>query len=380
MAANGHALLSASASKRWMACTPSARLTESMEDTTSDFALEGTEAHELCEHKLNKALGLTAEALSEFEFYSEEMEDCANGYAAFVLEVYEEAKKKCKDPMVLVEQRLDFSNYVPDGFGTGDSIVVGDGVLHVIDYKHGKGVLVSAEHNPQMMLYALGAVNIFDSLYDFHIVKMTIYQPRLSNVSTFEITKDELLKWATEELVPKAEMAYKGEGTLVCGEWCQFCKAKATCRERANSNMALAAYDFKEPPFLEDDEIIEILSKVDGLVNWANEIKDYCLQEALKGKKWNGYKLVEGRSNRKYADEDAVAKSLEDTGLDPYEKKLLGITELTKRIGKSKFSELVEKYVFKPQGKPCLTVETDKRPELIISTAKDDFIDKTEEE
>lgn len=381
MAANGHALLSASASKRWMACPPSARLTEAMEDSTSDFALEGTDAHALCEHKLNVALFDSKEPLEELKYYSEEMEECAEGYKAFVLESYEEIKKVCKDPLILVEQRLDFSNYVPDGFGTGDSVIVGEGIIHVIDYKHGMGVLVSSEHNPQMMLYALGALNLFDDLYNIKKVLMTIYQPRLSNVSTFEMSKDDLLKWANEELVPKANMAFKGEGSFSCGEWCRFCKAKTTCRERANFNMALAAYDFKEPPFLEDYEIAEILSKVDGLVNWANEVKDYCLQEALKGKKWDGWKLVEGRSNRKYSDEEAVVNTLTTAGLDPYEKKLLSITELTKKIGKNKFAELVEKYVVKPQGKATLVPSTDKRAELIISSAQEDFKnnDNTEE-
>lgn len=373
MAASGHALLSASASKRWMSCTPSARLTEAMEDTTSDFALEGTDAHALCEFKVNESLGIKQEPLEELKYYSEEMDDCAEGYKEFVLESYEDIKKICKDPLVLVEQRLDFSNYVPDGFGTGDSVIVGDGILHVIDYKHGMGVLVSSEHNSQMMLYALGALNIFDSLYDIKTVLMSIYQPRLSNVSTFEMNKEDLLKWANEELIPKADMAFKGEGEFSCGEWCRFCKARNQCRERANYNMALASYDFKEPPFLDDDEIVDILSKVDGLVNWANEVKDYCLQEALKGKKWNGWKLVEGRSNRKYSDEVAVVSELIKAGIDPYEKKLLSITELTKKIGKTKFAELVEKYIIKPQGKATLVTSDDKRAEMVINSAQDDF-------
>lgn len=373
MGTNSHALLSASASKRWMSCPPSARLTEEIEDATSDFALEGTDAHTLCEHKLNVVLNGSTEPTPELEYYSEEMEDCAEGYKAFVLEAYEGMKKVCSESIVLIEQRLDFSNYVPDGFGTGDCVIVGVGVLHIIDYKHGMGVLVSSENNPQMMLYALGALNIFDDLYDIEKVKMTIYQPRLSNVSTFEMSKEQLLQWAKDELVPKANLAYRGEGEFSCGEWCRWCKIKNICRERANHNMALAAFDFKQPPFLNDDEIVEILSKVDGLVNWANEIKDYCLQEALKGKKWNGWKLVEGRSNRKYVDEDAVANALTTAGIDPYEQKLLSITELTKRIGKTKFAELVEKYVVKPQGKPCLTTIDDKRAEMIINSAQEDF-------
>ena len=255
-------------------------------------------------------------------------------HAAYVLELLAEAKKVTTDPIVLIEQRLDYSKYVESGFGTGDCVLIADGTLNIVDYKHGKGVEVSAEHNPQMMLYALGALEIFDALYDIDTVTMTIYQPRRSSVSTYTVSTAELLEWAETVLKPTDELAFKGEGEFHCGEWRQFCKAKADCRERARANLALAAYDFAEPPLLTDEEVEEVLSKVDDLVSWANDIKEYALQAAISGKAWNGWKVVEGRSNRKYTDERLVAAAIIAAGHDPYEQKLLGITEMQKTLGK----------------------------------------------
>lgn len=272
-----HALLSASSSHRWLNCPPSARLGENYEDRGSDFAAEGTDAHSLCEHKLKTALGIPSEDPTEnLSWYNEEMEECASGYAAYVLELLTEAKKVTTDPIVLIEQRLDYSKYVESGFGTGDCVLIADGTLNIVDYKHGKGVEVSADHNPQMMLYALGALEIFDALYDIDTITMTIYQPRRSNVSTYTVSTAELLEWAETVLKPTAALAFSGEGEFHCGEWCQFCKAKADCRERARANLALAAYDFAEPPLLTDEEIEEVLAKVDDLVSWANDIKEYA--------------------------------------------------------------------------------------------------------
>lgn len=374
MANSGHAFLSASASKRWLNCPPSARLCESYDDVESDFAAEGTDAHTLCEYKLKKALGLIKdEAVPTLTWYNQEMEDCANSYVAYILEIVEEIKKTCPDLIVLIEQRLDFSKYVKEGFGTGDCVIIADGTLYIIDYKHGRGVEVEAYENPQMKLYALGGLELFDCLYEIDKVSMTIYQPRRANISVFIMDKIDLYNWAEEILKPTAELAYKGKGSYKCGEWCQWCKAKVTCRERASVNMKLAELDFAKPPILTDEEIEEVLSKVDGLVSWANEIKEYCLHEALRGKKWNGWKVVEGRSNRKFSDENQVALLVTKAGYDPYEKKLLGITEMQKRLGKATFEELLEKYVIKPIGKPSLVPNEDKRPEFGISTAKDDF-------
>lgn len=379
MPPKGHAVLSASSSERWLRCPPSARLCESYEDKGSDYAAEGTDAHELCEYKLRKALGMEAQDPTEnLTWFNEEMSDCANGYAAYVLEQVEAAKQTCADPVVLIEQRVDFSRWVESGYGTADCIIIADGTLQIIDYKHGLGVLVSAEENPQMQCYALGALELFDDIYDIDSVRMTIYQPRRDNVSTYEISKDELYRWADEVLKPTADLAFAGDGNFLCGEWCGFCKAKHDCRARADANMELARYDFKLPPLLTDEEIEEIISRVDDLVAWAADIKDYALQQAISGKEWNGWKLVEGRSNRKYTNETAVAGAVTDAGFDPYERKVLGVTAMQKLLGKSRFEELLAAYIEKPQGKPTLVPESDKRPAM--NTAKNDFMEENDYE
>lgn len=375
MPPNVHALLSASAAYRWLKCPPSARLCESYDDKGSDYAAEGTDAHELCEYKLKKALGLeTMNPTKRLAWYSEEMENCANGYVAFILEMVEAAKEICSDPKVLIEQRVDFSRWVEQGFGTADCIIIADGTLRICDYKHGIGVLVSAEDNPQMKCYALGALELFDDIYDIDNVSMTIYQPRRENISTFEIAKDKLYKWADEVLKPTADLAFAGEGNFLCGEWCGFCKAKHKCHARAEANLMLAQYDFKLPPLLEDTEIETILSRVDELVAWVSDIKEYALQQAISGKKWNDWKLVEGRANRKYSNEEAVIQAVTNAGFNPYEKKLLGITAMQKLLGKTRFDELLAGYIEKPQGKPTLVPESDKRPAM--NNAKSDFMEE----
>lgn len=367
-----HALLSASSSHRWINCPPSARFCESYDDKSSDYAAEGTDAHSLCEYKLKSALGMEAQDPTEkLTYYNEEMEDCANGYAAYAMELVEAAKGKSADPVVLIEQRLDYSRFVESGFGTGDCVIVADGTLHIVDYKHGKGVQVEADNNPQMMLYALGALEIFDGIYDIDTVSMTIYQPRRSNVSTFMMVKDDLYQWVKETLKPAAELAYAGEGKFKCGDWCQFCKAKQDCRKRAEYNMELAKYDFQLPPLLADEDIEIILGRIDGLVSWANDIKEYALQAAVGGKEWHGWKLVEGRSNRRYTDENVVAATVTAAGFDPYERKVLGVTAMTSLLGKKRFEEVLSGYIDKPQGKPALVPESDKRPAM--NTAKNDF-------
>ena len=374
MPPNGHALLSASSSDRWLHCPPSARLCEAYADKGSDYAAEGTEAHALCEYKLRKALGMEAEDPTEnLSWFNQEMDDCATGYAAFILELVEAAKETCADPVVLIEQRLDYSKYVKSGFGTGDCVLISDGTLHIVDFKYGRGVQVDAEDNPQMKLYALGALEIFDCLYEIKTVSMTIYQPRRANISTFTLSRQELVDWAETVLAPTAELAYAGDGDYHCGEWCQFCKAKADCRERARVNLELARYDFKLPPLLTDEDIEDILSRVDDLVSWASDIKEYALQQAISGKEWHGWKLVEGRSNRRYTNEAAVEQAVTQAGYDPYERKLLGITAMQKMLGKARFDELLTAYIEKPQGKPTLVPESDKRPAM--NTAKNDFME-----
>lgn len=367
-----HALLSASSADRWLHCPPSARLSESYEDKGSDYAAEGTDAHSLCEYKLKKALGMEADDPTEnLSWFNQEMDDHATGYAAYVLEQVEAAKESCSDPVVLIEQRVDFSRWVKQGFGTADCIIIADGTLQIIDFKYGLGVLVSAEENPQIMCYGLGALEIFDCLYEIDTVRMTIYQPRRENLSTYELSREDLLRWADETLTPAADLAFAGDGNFLCGEWCGFCKAKNACRARAKANLELAKYEFKLPPLLTDEDVEEILSKVDDLVAWASDIKDYALQQAISGKVWTGFKLVEGRSNRKYVNDAAVAAAVEKAGFDPYEQKLLGITAMQKLLGKARFEEVLAGLVEKPQGKPTLVPESDKRPAM--NNAKSDF-------
>lgn len=367
-----HAVLSASSANRWLHCPPSVRLSEGYMDKASVFAMEGTSAHELCEYKLRSALGMEAENPTEnLNFYNIEMEECAEGYATYILELVEKAKETCSDPVVMVEQRVDFSRYVPEGFGTADCIIIADDILNIVDYKHGKGVEVSAEDNPQMKLYALGALELFDCLYDISKVQMTIFQPRLSNVSVFVMDKADLLNWANDELTAKAELAFEGKGELCCGEWCKFCKAKSNCKERARVNMEMAQYEFRKSSLLTDEEVVKILSRIDELTSWASDVKNFALEQAVRGKQWSGWKVVEGRSNRKYTDEGAVAQVVKNAGYNPYDEKIMGITNMTKMLGKEKFNELLGDFVERPQGKPTLVPEDDNRPRM--NTAKEDF-------
>lgn len=374
-----HAKLSASSAHRWMNCNPSANLEREFADRSSEAAAEGSAAHALCEHKLRKALKmLSTRPVSKYD--SDEMEMYTDSYVEFVLEQIEVAKQHCADPFVLIEQRLDFSCYVPDGFGTGDCLIVADKLLHIIDFKYGLGVLVDAEENPQMMLYALGALRLFDALYDIDTISMSIFQPRRENVSTWTITVAELEEWAEQTLRPKAELAFKGEGEFNPGPWCTFCKAAVKCRARAEEKLALARYEFAKPPLLTDEEIEDILSRLDDLTKWANEIAAYAQDAAINhGKQWSGFKLVEGRSIRKYTDETAVVIAATAAGYrDIFKKSLIPITEMEKLMGKKTFAEVLGGLVIKPQGKPTLVPASDKRP-AIHTGANHDFTEITEE-
>ena len=308
------------------------------------------------------------------KYDSDEMDACTDGYVAFVLEAVAQARLICKDPLVLIEQQLDFSGYVPEGFGTGDAIVIADGTLHIIDFKYGQGVLVEAEGNPQMMLYALGALAQWSHLYEIGEVAMTVYQPRRENVSTWVISKGGLYLWAEEVLVPKAALAFKGEGDFSPGEHCRFCRAATKCRARADANLALARFEFALPPVLTDDEIAGILGLLDDITSWANDIKDYALTSALFGKEWPGFKVVSGRSVRRFTDEDAVAEAAKEAGYtDIWRKSLITLTDFEKLMGKAKFQDILGGLVTKPPGKPALVPDTDKRPALELSSAADDF-------
>jgi hypothetical protein len=369
-----HAILSASSSHRWLHCLPSARLELEFDNTSGTAADEGTAAHALSEHKLKKALHIRSKRpISDYD--SDEMEECTDSYVDFVMEQVELARKSCNDPIVLIEQHLDFSCYVPDGFGTGDCVIIADDRLHIVDFKYGMGVLVDAMDNPQMKLYALGALEIYDSLYDINEVSMTIFQPRRENVSTWTVPVDELKVWAEEELKPKAVKAFNGEGEYIPGEWCTFCKAAVRCRARAEEKLKLAQTEFKMPPLLTDNEIEEILFILPDLTKWANEISAYATDAAVNhGKEWHGFKVVEGRSVRKYKDENAVAEKAIASGFkDIYRKSLIPMTEMQKLMGNTKFEEILGDLIYKPPSKPTLVPNSDKRPAMNVADAKNEF-------
>lgn len=377
-----HALLSASKANMWLNCPPSIKASEDIPDTTSEYAKEGTRAHALGE--LNLRLFLKQITKKQYDKKKKEviednvdMLNYIEGYSDFVIERLGEAKKKTNDAKLEIEVKVDFSKWVPKGFGTADAVIIADDCIEIIDLKYGQGVSVSAENNPQLKLYALGVLDEYSMLYDIKQISMTIYQPRLDNISTSTISVSELLKWANEYVKPRAEMAFKGEGEFEAGEHCRFCKIRNTCRKRAEENLKLAQYHFRQPATLSNDEISEILVQIDNLVSWSKDIKEYALSEAIKGVKFDGFKLVEGRSNRKYVDENTVASALESLGFkeeEIYSKTLLTITAMEKLLGKKRFEECVGNYIVKPEGKPVLVAESDKRPELnTLQEAIEDF-------
>jgi len=368
-----HALLSASSSHRWLHCTPSAVLERVKEDKSSNAAAEGTAAHELSEHKLREFLKIkTVRPTSKYD--SQDMEYYTDIYVGYACELISEAYSRSSDPVVMVEERVDYSKFVPEGFGTADLLVVDDEVLHVLDLKYGKGVKVDAEDNPQLKLYCLGALAKFDFLYDIKTVRMTICQPRLDSISTFVMPVNELMFWAETELKPRAALAFKGEGEFCTGDHCRFCRVRATCRARADRNFELIKLDFKKPDLLTDEEMTEVLTSVDELKRWATDVWTYAEEEAIAGRKsWGGYKVVQGRSSRKYADENAVAEAIIAAGQlkeeDIYTVNLLGITAMEALMGKKQFNEIVGNLVIKPEGKPTFVPESDKRKEYNAAEA-----------
>lgn len=378
-----HALLSASGAHRWMVCTKSPRLEESMDVETSVYAEEGTLAHEVAELKIAKEAGLISKQkyssrlkkLRLDPLFTVEMEQATEAHKDFCMERFNEARAETKDAVLMLEQRLDFSPWVPEGFGTSDTTIITDKTLEIIDLKYGKGIAVSAIDNPQMKLYALGAINQFGFLYDLETIMMTISQPRLDSISTFEMSVDELLDWAETVVKPKAKLAFQGEGDFIAGEHCRFCKVKATCRARADENLKLACLDFQKPPLLTDEEVVEVLASVDDLVSWAKDVQAYALSMAIdENKQWPGMKLVEGRGSRKYSDEKEVVEALESAGYDSdviYKKSLNTITALEKELGKKVFQELLGTLITKAPGKIKLVLEDDKRPEIKASPEAD---------
>lgn len=361
-----HALLGASSAHRWLACPPSARLCEEFPDTPSPYAEEGTQAHALCEWKLHELLG-DAEGNAPVAL-DDEMERCTDEYKDFIEEELNAAKAKTNGARLFIEQELDFADYVPEGFGTSDAVIVSDDTLEVIDFKYGKGITVNILNNPQLRLYALGAYLALGSLYDFSKVKMTVFQPRVQNVGSEEITVEELLEWAYTYVKPRADLAFNGEGEYCVGDHCRFCKAGGVCRARVEEAFDIIDKTDTAPNLINDEEIPAILDKLDNAEKWISAIRKYAEDKALSGeKKWPGYKLVEGRSIRKITDQLAALDTLEKAGYNAEEVttvKLKGITDLEKTLGKTQFNELLGQYVIKPQGAPTLVKETDKRPEF----------------
>jgi len=371
-----HAILSPSSASRWLTCTPSARLEQQFPDRSGAAASEGTLAHSLGEllisHKTKRILNKHYKtALAEIKAnsqFEDAMFDYMDEYATYVVEQYAKAQAHTKDAILFLEQKLDLTDYVPGGFGTGDVVIIADGVMDIIDLKYGKGVPVYAEDNKQMKLYSLGALREFDYMYDIQVVRMTIYQPRIDNISTFEISVGELRHWAENELKPLAELAFAGAGEFVPGEACRFCKAAAICVANADYNLEIAKYEFQDGALLSDEAVSDILTRSKLFTTWLNAVEEHAQHEAVvNGKKWPGYKLVEGRSNRVYLDEAKVAEVLlaqglkEDNIYSP--RKVLGITAMEKELGKSDFATYLSSLVIKPAGKPTLAPVTDKRPE-----------------
>ena len=370
-----HALLSASGAHRWLNCPPSAVLESREPDSSSAAAEQGTVAHALAEWKLRRALHQAPTSKPESDWIDAEMENYTDDYVAFVQEHVLLARETFGDPRVLIEQRLDFSHIVPGGFGTGDCVIIAEPTLQIIDLKYGQGVLVEAERNPQLMLYALGAIHAFGDLYDIETVAVTIYQPRRRNVDTWETSVADLESWAETVVKPKAALAAAGRGKFCPGSWCQFCRIAPTCRVRAEANLALAKREFTPPAELTDAEIADVLARIPQLKTWAADVEAYALSLAVnQGKTWDGFKLVAGRSVRKYTDETAVSEAAEAAGYhDIYDKRLITLTAMEKLMGKKTFNEVLGGLVVKPVGKPTLVPESDKRPALDIRSAESEF-------
>lgn len=370
-----HARLSPSGAKRWLHCTMAPTMEDGIKDTGSVYAAEGTAAHSLAELKLQYETGKITKRTftvrhnkfkANNEFYNPSMDDYVDEYVGIVMERFNALPNASID----LEVRVDYSDWVPDGTGTSDVVIAADGVIEVIDLKYGTGVPVSAEWNEQAMLYGLGAFHEYDMIYEFQEVRMTIVQPRLGSVSTFEMTIEELLTWANEFVKPQAQKAAKGEGEFdPSPDTCQWCKAKAFCKARAEKNLEIAAYEFADPNALTPIEMADILAKAKEITSWIKDVEDYALTNARDHDLViPGWKLVEGRSNRVISDPDSVILMLEAEGFEDTDimkpPVLQTITALEKVVGKKKFADLVGEFIVKPEGKPVLVPETDKRPEL----------------
>ena len=382
-----HAKLNSSGAHRWMNCPGSVKISEQFPASSSIYADEGTLAHDAAEQLIKSGKVSAAHKKKINTFYEEHPELSGDAdqviktlepYVDFVKEEFTDAVMQDGGAQLLTEQRVDLTAWIPGGFGTTDVAIIGGKTLHIIDLKYGKGVPVFAEGNPQLRLYALGTLAMLEMVYDIDEVKMTIYQPRIDNVSSDTISAVELKSWGENEVKPAAELALSDNAPFAAGSWCQFCPARQQCRTRAENYMSLAEY--KKKALLSVEEIGKILGDVDGLVKWAEDLKEGALTRALEGENFPGWKVVEGRSIRKYSGtEDEIVRQCEGAGYDHallYETKLLTVSAREKMMGKKQFAEVLGDYVEKPAGKPTLAPESDKRPAIVNATAAEDFADE----
>ena len=404
---DAHALLSASSSKQWLHCPPSVRLQERFPNESSVYAAEGTFAHEVCEYKVRKYLHERVKRPQSEEFYTEEIDQITDVYAEFVIAIIEEMKRNGCEPLVFVEERVDYSHIAPSGFGTADMLIIGrdengKGLLHICDFKTGQGVFVDANHNSQMMLYALGGLAAYGYIYEIETVRMSIIQPRLENISTFECSRQELEAWG-ESIKPIAKLAYEGKGEQKPGDWCRFCRAKPVCRACADEALALCREEFldldagaftedtaetdmtapytpdtetpvfKQPGLIPLDELAKILPTLNRISAWIESVFAFVSGEAINhGVPIPGYKVVEGRSKRIFTDTKAVVdKAVANGYTDLYKQQLISLTEFEKMMGKKRFAELLGQYVAKPPGKLALVREDDPRPPVDVNAAAD---------
>jgi len=384
-----HALLSASGASRWIACTPSARLEENFENKSSSFAEEGTLAHEFAELFLRVYQGLkSADAatqllkLQESQHYSQDMGDHVQKHIDYVLEQFTAAKQQTPDAVLLIEKKVDITHLIEEGFGTCDVIIISDGVMEVIDLKYGQGVRVSAENNSQLKLYASGALEEYSMLYDIHTVRLTITQPRMDSISSWELSADELIKWGDEVVKPKALQAYAGEGEQVVGDHCQFCRASARCKAQLElaEETARKAFTDDDVQLISDAELVDIYAKMPIISKWFAKVAEYMYEQALEGKKWEGLKLVDGQSRRAWIDEDRTKILIQEynDAIEPEQyltTKLKGIGDIEKLVGKKEFPVLLGEVVGFKKTAPSLVPESDKRPALGLDQAKSDFAD-----
>lgn len=374
MAPETHALLSASSAHRWLNCTPSALLEAGKPDKDSAASLEGTAAHALAEWKLAEMLGRGPGARPQSTYDTVDMDEHTSAYVTHVNQLLDDHEGPAR---VFIEQRLDYSKYAPDGYGTGDCVIVSDGLLDIVDFKYGQGVLVEAEQNPQLKLYALGALEAFQDIYRVDQVRATIFQPRRDNTVRVEYSRSELVEWGERTVKPAAMLAAKGKGEFKAGPWCQFCKLAPTCRARAEENLKLARLEFKPGPELSDEEVAQVLRQLPDLTKWAAEVEKYATQAAVsQGKQWEGMKLVAGRSVRKYADENQVIQAARDAGYkdgDIFEQKLITLTRMEKLVGKKQFTQIFDGLIVKPEGKPTLVPMSDRRKALDLATPEQEF-------